>query len=146
MPTAVKPQIYANHRAFTPWYLLAGLVLVVNFGGRAIDVARDLRFGTVMDLLVAAALVVVWGVSRGKAQRMQDRIIRLEMRLRLERVLPAEQRADIARLSLGQLVALRFAGDAELPALVKDVVANGMEDREEIKRRVKDWQPDWLRV
>jgi len=146
MPTAVKPQNYANHRAFAPWYLVAGLVLVMNFGGRAIDVARDLRFSTVMDVLVAAALVVVWGVSRGKAQRMQDRIIRLEMRLRLERVLPPEQRADIAKLSLGQLVALRFASDAELPALTKDVVAGGIEDREEIKRRVKDWQADWLRV
>ena len=146
MPTAVKPQNLANHRAITPWYLLAGLVLVVNFGGRAIDVAHDLRFGTVMDVLVAAALVVVWGVSRGKALRMQDRIIRLEMRLRLERVLPAAQRADIERLDLGQLVALRFASDAELPALVKDVVAGNVTDREEIKRRVKDWQADWLRV
>jgi hypothetical protein len=88
----------------------------------------------------------VWGTSRGKAQRMQDRIIRLEMRLRLERLLPPEQRADIAKLSLGQLVALRFASDAELPALAKDVVANRIEDRKEIKRRVKDWQADWLRV
>jgi hypothetical protein len=146
MPTAVKPQTYANHRAFTPWYLLAGLVLAADVVVRIVQAVRDPGPATIWALPVGAALVVVWGVSRGKAQRMQDRIIRLEMRLRLERVLPPQQHADIARLSLGQLVALRFASDAELPALVKDVVANGVEDREEIKRRVKEWQPDWLRV
>jgi hypothetical protein len=146
MPTAVKPQNYANHRALAPWYLVAGLVLVVNFGGRAIDVAHELRFGTVMDVLVAAALVVVWGVSRRKAQMMQDRIIRLEMRLRLERVLPPEQRADIAKLSLGQLVALRFASDAELPTLARQVLDQNLTDRKVIKKLVKNWQADHLRA
>jgi len=94
----------------------------------------------------AAALLVVWFAGRRNALVVQDRVIRLEMRLRLERVLPPSQRGDVDRLSLGQLVALRFAGDAELPALVADVLRENIASRDDIKRRVKDWQADWLRV
>ena len=146
MPTAEKPQSYANHRALAPWWLLAGLVLAADVVVRAVQAVRDPQMATIWAVLVAMALVVVWGVSRRKAQIMQDRIIRLEMRLRLERVLPPAQRADIDRLALAELAALRFASDAELPALVKDVVTGNVTDREEIKRRVKDWQADRLRV
>ena len=78
--------------------------------------------------------------------RVQDRIIRLEMRLRLQQCLPADLRSRIEELTPGQLVALRFASDAELPELVREVVAGKLAARKDIKLRVKNWQGDWLRA
>jgi hypothetical protein len=77
---------------------------------------------------------------------LQDRIIRMEMAVRLERVLGSMRRADIARLTLSQLIGLRFASDAELPELVDATLAGKLAAREDIKRSVKSWQADWLRV
>ena len=126
--------------------LLAGLaILVVNMVWQAIGVFQVPGFGSVMALLVALALVVAMLVARRSAQIIQDRIIRLEMRLRLQRVLPAERHAEAARLTLAQLVALRFASDAELPGLVQDALAQSLSN-DAIKRKITDWQADWLRV
>jgi hypothetical protein len=97
-------------------------------------------------VVLLSAVLVVWYQSRRRAQIVQDRVIRLEMRVRLERVLGGARRADIERLTVPQLVGLRFASDAELPALVEDVLAGRLTGQDEIKRRVKDWQADWLRV
>jgi hypothetical protein len=96
--------------------------------------------------VLISAVLVVWYESRRRAQIVQDRVIRLEMRVRLERVLGASRRLDIDRLTLPQLVGLRFASDAELPALVDDVLAGRITEPDAIKKRVKDWQADWLRV
>jgi hypothetical protein len=141
-----RPQSHANHRAHTPVYLAAGLVLAVDVVVRIVQAARDPDAAAVWAVVVGAALVVVWATSRRKAQIVQDRLIRLEMRLRLARVLPAERHGEIERLSLGQLVALRFASDAELPELVRSVLAEDLTSRDAIKRRVRDWQADWMRV
>jgi hypothetical protein len=77
---------------------------------------------------------------------VQDRLIRLEMRMRLERVLGAGAKEKIAKLSCGQLVALRFASDAELPALVDRTMTGEFKAKKEIKQQIKDWQADWLRA
>ena len=77
---------------------------------------------------------------------MQDRVIRTEMRLRLARVLGHDQTSRIEGLTPRQLVALRFAADAELPALVGEVLAGSLTDTNAIKMRVKDWQADYLRA
>jgi hypothetical protein len=140
------PQSFANHRAHAPAYMLAGLVIVADVVVRIVQAAQDPRAATIWAVVVAMALVIVWRASRGSAQRVQDRLIRLEMRLRLERVLPTAQRGDIERLSLGQLIALRFASDAEMPALVTEVLAQNIVKRDDVKRRIKDWQADWLRA
>ena len=139
-------QTYANHRAMpSPLFIAAFLVLVVNVVWQAIGVFQVPAFGSVMALLVAFALVLALLVARHAAQIIQDRIIRLEMRLRLLRVLPAERHAEVARLTLAQLVALRFASDAELPSLVQDALAQSLSN-DAIKRKITDWQADWLRV
>ena len=139
-------QTYANHRAMPSLLFIAAfLALVVNMVWQAIGVFQVPGFGSVMALLVALALVVAMLVARRSAQIIQDRIIRLEMRLRLQRVLPAERHADAARLTLAQLVALRFASDAELPGLVQDALAQSLSN-DAIKRKITDWQADWLRV
>ena len=68
------------------------------------------------------------------------------MHLRLQRILPADLQSRIPALTLSQLVALRFAGDAELPELTRKVLAEHIKDRKAIKKMVRDWQPDDLRA
>lgn len=145
--TQHKPQSFDNHRAWPPpVFLLVGLVLLVDAGHRAWIAVEARDFWSVWAFLVGVALLLVWAASRGRAQVVQDRVIRLEMELRLERLLGSARRADIARLQLDQRIALRFAGDVELPALFDDVIAGRLVKPDEIKRRVKGWQSDWLRV
>jgi hypothetical protein len=77
---------------------------------------------------------------------VQNRVIRLEMRLRLRELLPPTMQSDVARLSLSQLIALRFASDAELPALIQEVLAGKAKSSNEIKMKIRDWQGDYLRA
>jgi hypothetical protein len=80
------------------------------------------------------------------ALTVQDRVIRLEMRLRLAELLPAEMQPRIPEFTVAQLVSLRFASDAELPALAKKVLDEKINDRKAIKKMIKNWQPDELRA
>jgi hypothetical protein len=77
---------------------------------------------------------------------VQNRIIRLEMRLRMREILPEDLRRQIDRFTVPQLVALRFASDAELPDLARRVLADNVSDRTAIKKMIRDWQGDYLRV
>jgi hypothetical protein len=145
-PMTNPPQTYANHRAIPPQsFIVAGLVFATSIVWHGIVLARAPSTDAVIGLLVALALMTVLFASRRNAQIMQDRIIRLEMRLRLERLLPPARHADLDRLSLPQLIALRFASDAELPALVERALAGSLAPNA-IKRQITVWQSDWLRV
>jgi hypothetical protein len=141
-----QPQTYANHVRFVPAYLGALLLLIIHAGWSMYDLARDVTTASVRAALVAVALVFIALYARSFALRAQDRIIRLEMRLRLREVLPVELQPRIGELTINQLVALRFAGDRELPGLVTRVLADGIQDRKVIKQLVSDWQGDDLRV
>jgi len=77
---------------------------------------------------------------------VQDRVIRLEMRLRMREILPADLHPRIAEFTPGQLVALRFAGDRELPVLARRVLDERLQDRKAIKQMITDWQADHLRA
>jgi hypothetical protein len=85
-------------------------------------------------------------LSRVQANTVQDRVIRLEMRARLRDLMPPDLQPRINELSHRQLVALRFACDAELPSLVRDVLNGRLKSSKEIKLAIKQWQPDWLRA
>ena len=144
MPPPV--QTYANHRAIpSPIFIAAALVLAVNIVWQALGVFQSPSFGSVLGVAVALALLSVLFAARRQAQIVQDRLIRLEMRVRLERVLPADRQGDITRLSMSQLIGLRFASDGELPALVQETLAQSL-TRDAIKRKITAWQADWLRV
>lgn len=97
---------------------------------------------------VLVALTTMGGllVCRTYSTGLQDRIIRTEMQLRLARVLPADQHALIPQLSISQLIALRFASDAELPALTQKVADENITDKKTIKQLVTDWQADHHRI
>jgi hypothetical protein len=89
---------------------------------------------------------VLFVQARNSTLAVQNRLIRLEMRLRLAGLLPADLQSRIGEFTLDQLISMRFASDAELPALARKVLDDKMSDRKAIKQMVKDWQADWLRA
>jgi hypothetical protein len=95
-------------------------------------------------MLVLAMFVVGW-ISRLYIVRLQDRIIMLEMKVRAAEILPAGQDAQVAKLSKQQIVALRFASDEELGALLERAVRENM-DPKDIKAAIKTWRPDLYRT
>jgi hypothetical protein len=95
---------------------------------------------------VAVALALMAWYLRIFPLKAQDRIIRLEETLRLERLLPADLKPRIGDLRPGQLIALRFAGDEELPELTRAVLAAEVTTPGEIKKRVRNWRADHFRM
>jgi hypothetical protein len=141
-----KPQNFENHTRKIPVFVIGNLVLLVNLVGRLINLRYGISFRSVMDVLVGAALVALFVMARNSTLAVQNRLIRLEMRLRLAGVLPADLCPRIPEFTLDQLISLRFAGDAELPALARKVLDDKLNDRKAIKKLVKDWQADYLRA
>lgn len=99
-----------------------------------------------METLYAFAIFAAVLASRIMALTVQNRVIRLEMRIRLKELLPAELAARIPELRTKQLIALRFAGDKELPGLVERTLKGEFATHKDIKRAITDWQPDFLRA
>jgi len=144
---AERVQTYKNHLRWLPAFHFFVLpVLLLNLLNEARHAWRYPSEGAAFAAVVAAALLTLGFLSRVQAVTVQDRVIRLEMRLRLRQVLPAEMHGRINDLTHRQLVALRFASDAELPELVREILDGKLQTPKEIKLRVKNWQPDWLRA
>jgi uncharacterized membrane protein (Fun14 family) len=141
-----KPQTFENHVRQVPVFALCNLVLFVNLIGRLVGLRYGISFRSVMDVLVGAVLIVLFVVARNSVVTVQDRLIRLEMRVRLAGLLPADLLPRIPEFSVAQLVSLRFACDEELPALARRVLEEKLEDRKAIKKLVKNWQADYLRA
>src|SRR5262249_36494884 len=115
-------QSFQNHaRWVPPYHFVIGPILLVNVVWSIIVLVRGPSFATVLGVLVALALVGVYLYARVFALRVQDRLIRLEMQVRLQRILPPELAARAVNLVPDQFIALRFASDAEMPALVREV-------------------------
>jgi hypothetical protein len=146
MPT---PQNLKNHTRFHPpfhFFLLP--MLLLNFIFSIYVTIRHWPEHWALHLWwIAMAIVffVMAGLSRGAALTAQDRIIRLEERLRLHALLPAEDRAHINEFSIKQLVALRFASDDELPALAHRTLTQNLEPKA-IKQSIVNWRGDYHRV
>jgi hypothetical protein len=140
-------QTYENHRQRTPVYLYGVLLpFTLNLAWATARLFRNPSIDTAMNLMMAVAFVLLWWTVRRMVLTVQNRVIRLEMRLRLRELLPPAMQSDIARLSVSQLIALRFASDAELPALIQDVLAGKAKTSNEIKTKIRDWQGDYLRA
>ena len=142
------PQSFQNHAMYQPsWHYWAVPAALIYFSYCAVALARGgIVAHEVFDLIGAIALNAgIWS-ARIMVLSVQDRLIRLEMRLRLREVLPAPLAARIPELTKGQLVGLRFASDAELPALVERVLRGELVRAKDVKAAVKDWQPDHLRA
>lgn len=140
-------QSFSNHKRYVPMYhYVLFAILVVNLGWTGVKVARNPSVYAAVALLVACGLLILFFYARQFALTVQDRVIRLEMHLRLASVLPPDLASRIGELSVGQLIALRFAGDGELPDLVRKVLDEKITDRTAIKKMVRYWQPDHLRA
>lgn len=139
-------QTYKNHTRWLPtFHFFAVPVLLINVLNAVRHLYNDPSRSTVFAVVVAAALLTVCFLSRTQALTAQDRLIRLEMRLRLQGLLPADLQGRINDLSASQMVGLRFASDAELPDLIRTVLKDNTQQRE-IKKMIKQWVPDRVRV
>jgi Family of unknown function (DUF6526) len=144
---AERVQTYKNHgRLLPPYHLFVLPVLLIYVLNQIRHLWLEPSRSTAFAVVVALALLTLALYTRVMTLKVQDRVIRLEMRLRLAQVLPPDLHARIADLTAGQLVALRFASDAELPGLVRDVLDGRLTTSKAIKLKVKDWQADWLRA
>lgn len=136
-----------NHARIIPGYhgVTFG-IFVVNLAWALYRVATAFSWESVLELLLAFALLALFFYARLFALTVQDRVIRLEMRLRLERLLPDNLRSRIAEFTVDQLVSMRFASDEELPDLARRVLDERLTDRKTIKKLVRNWQGDFLRA
>jgi len=141
-------QSFENHSRFVPaFHFFVIPMATVNFGWQIYRwKAGEFTLDGFESILLAAALLIGFLYARLFALRVQDRIIRLEERLRCQRLLPGELQPRIAEFTSGQLVALRFASDAELPALARRVLEEKLTERKAIKKVIKNWRPDYLRA
>src|ERR1700693_138276 len=125
------PQTYANHRRFVPLYhFVSFAILAVNQIWAIVRLVRTPSWESGFGVLLAFALLCVFFYARIFPLRVQDRLIRLEMRLRLQQVLPPDLRPRILDLTAAQLIGLRFASDAEMTDLVRDILTNNIRARE----------------
>jgi hypothetical protein len=140
-------QSYATHRRWVPMYhFVAAALLFASLVYAVWNTISSLSLQSVMYLVLVLAVIIVYFFSRVFPLAVQDRLIRLEERMRLERILPDTLRPRIHDFTTGQLVGLRFASDAELPALAQRVLDENMQDREAIKREIAQWRADHQRA
>ena len=145
-------QNYANHRKFVPGYhFLTFTVVLVNLiwaiwklGRGLFSDAYAVNFDLVLGVLMAFAFLAMTLYLRLFPLTVQDRVIRLEMRERLGQLLPEDLQDRVRELKRGQLVGLRFVGDSELEALVRETLDKNLTG-EEIKKKIKVWRPDHFR-
>jgi hypothetical protein len=147
MPPAENRQDLRNHRRLFPLYHfvaapIVGMLVIHRFAVAFLEPS----VATWLEAFFASGLLAGLLSARAMALTVQNRIVRLEMRLRLRDVLPPALASRIGELRVRQLIALRFAGDAELPSLVERTLAGEFANPADIKAAVKDWQPDFLRA
>jgi hypothetical protein len=144
----MSEQNFANHAKYVPAFHFFVLpVLFLNLGWAIHRWAVSLwSVDGAIWVLTSVALVIGFLFARLFALSVQDRVIRLEERLRCARLLPPDLQPRIVEFEPAQLVALRFASDAELPALARKVLDEKLKDRKAIKQLIKTWRPDYLRA
>jgi hypothetical protein len=142
-----QPQSFQRHSRYVPGYhyALSGIFLI-NLIYRVMMLLRYPAVATAVPALTAFGLALALWYMRVFPLRVQDRVIRLEEQLRMQRLLPADLQARIHEFSPGQLVALRFASDAEIPALARRVLDEKLVRKHEIKALIQTWRPDELRA
>jgi uncharacterized membrane protein YciS (DUF1049 family) len=142
-----KEQNLKNHNKVVPAFHMFVLPLfLVNLITRLVQLRNGVNFGSILAVLMALGFILLALYARMFAITVQDRVIRLEMQLRLARLLPPDLHLQIDEFTVGQLIALRFASDQELPLLARQVLEEKLTNRKEIKRRVKNWRADYLRA
>ncbi|HEV8409585.1 MAG TPA: DUF6526 family protein [Gemmatimonadaceae bacterium] len=146
--TAPAAQDFKSHRRYDPlWHFVGAIIVAAGF---IVALVRAIRHpeDSWNWWFAVYALGILFVVARARAQTLivQNRLIRLEMRLKLAGLLPAATAGRIGDLTPDQLVGLRFASDSELPGLVDRCLNGQLATGEAVKKEIKNWQPDWLRA
>ena len=141
-----KPQTFANHAKFDPpFHFFMVPVMVITVIAMVVHFFRFPSLFSGWLVVVGMAAGVATFRIRIYALRLQNRLIRLEERVRMMALLPEPLRSRIGELTDAQFIALRFACDAELPALMQRAIQENME-RKEIKKAIVNWRPDYSRI
>lgn len=144
---STKPQSAQSHTAWTPiFHFIATPITMIAFFNFAVIAFKEPTRTNLIWVVYSFGIAVGVFASRIMTLKVQDRVIRLEMRLRLKEILPAALFARFSELRVGQLVALRFASDAEMASLVERTLKGEFAGQTEIKLAIKDWQSDYLRA
>ena len=147
MSTASEQQNAANHARFVPGYhYVAGTLAILNLIWAVVRAVRHPTAEAHEAILVGVILMLLFFYVRAFPLAVQDRLIRLEERLRMQRVLPADMQGRLDEFTPAQLIALRFASDAELPELAPKVLNERITDRKQIKLMIRDWRADHMRA
>jgi Family of unknown function (DUF6526) len=140
-------QTYKTHRRVVPAYHYGVLsALLAYFIWSVYQLYQGFTGAALMGVILSVALMTLAISLRSQILRVQDRVIRLEMRLRLRENLPAELASRAAHLPVRQLIALRFASNEELPSLVQEVLDGRVVSPNDIKQKIREWQADHLRA
>jgi hypothetical protein len=140
-------QSYENHvRYFWLFHFVLFPLLTLNLIYQAVRLYQEPSLDRVVFTILSIVFIGMILAARGQALKVQDRLIRLEEQLRYARVLPAELASRASELRLPQLIALRFAGDDELPELFRRACDGELATSKDIKLSVKNWRGDHQRV
>jgi len=141
------PQTFENHARVLPAYhYVAFPLFAISFFFTLYQVVTDFSWAKLVAFGLAVALILLFFVARVMALSVQDRVIRLEEQLRMRALLPADLQPRISEFTVKQLVALRFAGDEELPGLARKVLDEKIQDQKAIKKMVRNWRADYQRA
>lgn len=147
MSGQATPQSAANHARFVPgFHFVAGSLTLLNLVWSLYRVVKQPTADTHAALVVAITLLLLFWYTRAFPIAVQDRLIRLEEQLRLARLMPPEMQRRCDELTPSQLIALRFASDAELPELATKVMNDSIADRARIKALIREWRADHMRA
>jgi hypothetical protein len=142
-----ETQNYQNH---VRWYPLVHFILtpllLFNLIWQAVRLYQDFNWDRAESVLMAVAFIILSIAARLQALKAQDRVVRLEERLRYKELLPKDLADKAANLKTSQIIALRFASDEELENLVARTLNREFKNTKEIKLAVKNWRGDYLRV
>jgi Family of unknown function (DUF6526) len=150
-----EQQNFANHGKIVPaFHFFLMPVLFLNFASSVYLVHATARHAgaafpllhAILNLLLAVALIILAFLARIFALGVQDRVIRLEERLRYQQLLPDDLKPRINEFTISQVVALRFASDAELSGLARKVLDSNLNNRKVIKQMIQNWRADYQRI
>lgn len=143
---AEKPQNVQNHTKLDPPFHMflvpVGLALLIK---TIVEMVQNPGWPAGWHILFMVWAIVLMFKVRIYSLKVQDRVIRLEERLRMQRLLPDTLKSRITELTEGQCVALRFASDPELPVLVEKTLSGNLKQKQ-IKQAIQTWRPDYFRV
>lgn len=142
-----EPQNYQNHVRYFPLvHLVIMPLLLLNLIWQIVCLYQENTWDRAENVLLAVVFMLITLAARLQALRAQDRVIRLEERLRYKEILPADLAQQTSNLKTGEILALRFAPDEELPELIQKTLNGELKTSKEIKQAIKNWRGDYLRV